>query len=96
MFHRFNKIGKCSTSEFIRAFIKFGKKLKINYQYFLEYLLQTVEIRTPETSSVSRIGLNTKHCTFQTQWESEIWTSLDFEWSLRGWVANGPDLGFGI
>ena len=26
------------------------------------------------------------------QWGSEIWTSLDFEWSKRGWVANGPDL----
>ena len=23
-------------------------------------------------------------------WGSEIWTSLDFEWSKRGWVANGP------
>ena len=25
------------------------------------------------------------------QWGSEIRTSLDFEWSKRGWVANGPD-----
>ena len=25
------------------------------------------------------------------QWGSEIWTSLDFEWSKRGWVANGPN-----
>ena len=23
------------------------------------------------------------------QWGSEIWTSLDCEWSKRGWVANG-------
>ena len=26
------------------------------------------------------------------QWGSENWTSQDFEWSKRGWVANGPDL----
>ena len=26
------------------------------------------------------------------EWGSEIPTSLDFEWSKRGWVANGPDL----
>ena len=26
------------------------------------------------------------------QWGSEIQTSLDSEWSKRGWVANGPDL----
>ena len=25
------------------------------------------------------------------QWGSEICTSLDFEWSKRGWVANVPD-----
>ena len=25
------------------------------------------------------------------QWGSEIWTSLDFKWSKRGWVANGLD-----
>ena len=25
------------------------------------------------------------------QWGPEIWTSLDFEWSKRGWVSNGPD-----
>ena len=25
------------------------------------------------------------------QWGSEIRTSPDFEWSKRGWVANGPD-----
>ena len=25
------------------------------------------------------------------QWRSEIRTSLDFEWSKRGWVANVPD-----
>ena len=25
------------------------------------------------------------------QWESDIRTSLDFEWSKRGWVANGQD-----
>ena len=24
------------------------------------------------------------------QWESELRTSLDFEWSKRGWVVNGP------
>ena len=23
---------------------------------------------------------------------SAIWTNLDFEWSKRGWVVNGPDL----
>ena len=28
----------------------------------------------------------------QIQWGSEIQTSLDFEWSKRGWVANGLDL----
>ena len=27
----------------------------------------------------------------QIQWGSEIQTSLDFEWSKRGWVANGLD-----
>ena len=27
----------------------------------------------------------------QVQWGSEIQTSLDFEWSKRGWVANGLD-----
>ena len=27
----------------------------------------------------------------QIQWKSEILTSLDFEWSKRGWVTNGPD-----
>ena len=27
---------------------------------------------------------------FNVQWGSEIRTSLDFEWSKRGWVANGP------
>ena len=26
------------------------------------------------------------------QWGSEIWPSLGFEWSKRGWVANGLDL----
>ena len=25
------------------------------------------------------------------QWGSEIQTSMDFEWSKRGWVANGLD-----
>ena len=25
------------------------------------------------------------------QWGSEIRTSLDFEWSNRGWVAKDPD-----
>ena len=25
------------------------------------------------------------------QWGSEIWTSLDFKWSKRCWVANGLD-----
>ena len=25
------------------------------------------------------------------QWGSTIWTSLEFEWSKRGWVANGLD-----
>ena len=25
------------------------------------------------------------------QWGSEIQASLDFEWSKRGWVANGMD-----
>ena len=25
------------------------------------------------------------------QWRSKIWTSLDFDWSKRGWVANGLD-----
>ena len=25
------------------------------------------------------------------QWGSEIRTRLDFEWSKRGWVPNGPD-----
>ena len=28
---------------------------------------------------------------FTLQWGSEIRTSLDFEWSKRGWVTNGPD-----
>ena len=27
----------------------------------------------------------------QVQWGSEIRPSLDFEWSKRGWVANGLD-----
>ena len=27
----------------------------------------------------------------EIQWGSEIWTSLDFEWSKKGWVADGPD-----
>ena len=26
------------------------------------------------------------------QWGSEIWISLDFEWSKRSWVTNGTDL----
>ena len=26
------------------------------------------------------------------QWRSKIWTSLDSEWSKRGWVANDLDL----
>ena len=25
------------------------------------------------------------------QWRSEMWTSLDFKWLKRGWVAKGPD-----
>ena len=25
------------------------------------------------------------------QWGSEIMTSLEFKWSERGWVTNGPD-----
>ena len=25
---------------------------------------------------------------YYLQWGSEIWTSLDFEWSKRSWVAN--------
>ena len=40
----------------------------------------------------------TWECVFQTgyhlnsiQWGSEIQTRLDFEWSKRGWVVNGPD-----
>ena len=37
---------------------------------------QTSEYRTSQSS---------------LQWGSEIWTSLDFEWSKRGWVANGLD-----
>ena len=28
----------------------------------------------------------------ELQWGSEIWTSLDFNSSKRGWVANGPNL----
>ena len=28
---------------------------------------------------------------YSIQWGSEIWTSLDFEWSKRDQVANGPD-----
>ena len=28
---------------------------------------------------------------FYIQWGSGIWTSLDFEWSKLGWVANGAD-----
>ena len=28
---------------------------------------------------------------FEAHCGSEIQTSLDFEWSKRGWVANGPD-----
>ena len=32
----------------------------------------------------SEYGLNAM------QWRSEIRTSLDFEWSKRCWVANGP------
>ena len=28
--------------------------------------------------------------TENVQWRSEIWTSLDFKWSKRGWFANGP------
>ena len=27
----------------------------------------------------------------EVQWGSEIGTSLGFEWSKRGWVANGLD-----
>ena len=27
----------------------------------------------------------------EIQWGSEIWTSLDLEWSKKGWVADGPD-----
>ena len=27
----------------------------------------------------------------ELQWGSEIQTSLDFEWSKRGWVENGLD-----
>ena len=27
----------------------------------------------------------------QIQWGSEMWTSLDFEWTKRGWVSKGPD-----
>ena len=30
--------------------------------------------------------------TVHIQWGSEIRTSLDFEWSKRGWVANGPEV----
>ena len=28
---------------------------------------------------------------FLIQWGFEIWTSLDFKWSKRGWIVNGPD-----
>ena len=28
---------------------------------------------------------------FTVERGSEIWASLKFEWSKRGWVANGPD-----
>ena len=37
-------------------------------------------------------NLKNKSLTFiHLQWGSEIQTSLDFEWSKRGWVANGLD-----
>ena len=28
---------------------------------------------------------------FVIQWGSEIWKSLDFQWSKRGWISNGLD-----
>ena len=34
--------------------------------------------------------MNTK-LKYSVQWGSVIWTSLDFKWSKRGWVANGPN-----
>ena len=30
------------------------------------------------------------------QWGSKIRTSLDFEWSKRGWVLNGLDFEWGL
>ena len=33
---------------------------------------------------------------YTKQWGSEIRTSLDFKWSKRGWVANGPDFEWGL
>ena len=35
--------------------------------------------------------VNTKRLPNHVQRGSEISTSLDFEWSERGWVANDPD-----
>ena len=29
-------------------------------------------------------------------WGSEIWTSLDFEWSKKGWVVNGLDFNWDL
>ena len=63
-------------------FLTLGK----SRQFIVEDLL-TLWIRLFRSHREVNIRLNS----FVVQWGSEIRTSLDFEWSTRGWVANGLD-----
>ena len=37
------------------------------------------------------VPITQKLITIVLQWGSKIWSSLDFEWSKRGWITNGLD-----
>ena len=72
------------------------KKLEICFLNikFIALYTYSRDIRAENLTSKYVIGL--KSCNveapYSTQWGSEIRTSLDLEWSKRGWVANSPDL----